>query len=124
MSLLGLPTDLLIQLPYYLEGIDDLRALSHTCSIFHVICDDPKVKTRPACYLSSPYRRALQPWPELLIAGLGRQLGDWAIESVENRNRLHAAFMRGLDGLEGLAVEVGKVSVQDMRALCKLRFEI
>ena len=120
MSLISLPTDILITLPSYLHSIDDLYSLISTCRRLRQACQDEKIRLKPDLRARDD-KQPLQPYPHLLIAGTARQVGDWAVQSVANRSRFHDAVSRGITGLYQLCVDIARMSLQDMRELHKVR---
>lgn len=120
MQLHDLPNDLLVTLPFYLDSINDLYSLILTCRGLYTACHD--TKARPPLRLRQRNGRfPLQPYPHLLIAGTARQVGDWAVHSIENRDSLRAALRQGVEGLVELCVSVARMSLADMKELCRIR---
>ena len=120
VPLLDLPEDLLVILPDYLDSVNDLVSLIQTCHGLYRPCHNSQARLSPRLHRRGA-QRALQPYPHLLIAANARTVGDWAVQSVENRNAFHAAITGGLNGLAELCFEVSRVSLGDMRRLHQLR---
>ncbi|KAK5126678.1 hypothetical protein LTR85_009612 [Meristemomyces frigidus] len=123
MQLLDLPTDLLVTLPFYLDSMNDLSSLIKTCRGLYITCHDTKAELH-----LHPHRQdgqyPMQPYPHLLIAGAARRVGDWAVQRIENRNALHSALMRGIDGLLELSYSVGRVDLAEMRRLHRIKYDV
>ncbi|TGO10140.1 hypothetical protein BTUL_0143g00110 [Botrytis tulipae] len=59
-----------------------------------------------------------EPKPHFLIAGVARQIGEWAIQTPENRNEFYETFRKeGIFGLFELCKKRGNLSLDEMRDL-------
>lgn len=120
MQLLDLPTDLLVALPFYLDSVNDLYSLITTCRSLHITCHATKASL-PLRPREQDGQYSVRPYPHLLIAGAARQVGDWAVQSIENRNAFHSALMRGIGGLLELSVNVGRMNLAEMQRLHRIK---
>ena len=120
MLLTELPTDILVLLPSFLHSIDDLYSVISTCRTLQSVCYDENVKLRPELNRRDG-QYLLQPHPHLLIAGTARQVGDWAVQTPENRTTFHNAVRQGVGGLLTLCQDVARMSFTDMRNLHNLK---
>ncbi|KAF7886428.1 hypothetical protein EAF00_010531 [Botryotinia globosa] len=60
----------------------------------------------------------LEPKPHFLTAGVARQIGEWAIQTPENRVELHESFKtEGILGLFELCKKREKLTLDEMRDL-------
>ncbi|MDI1490366.1 MAG: hypothetical protein OHK93_001566 [Ramalina farinacea] len=59
----------------------------------------------------------------MLLSGIARQIGDWAVRSDANLDTLWEALDRGNVGLLDLGAQVARLSVQDVRALHRDKIE-
>jgi hypothetical protein len=123
MGLMDLPADLLVSLPHYLDSVEDLYALLRVNRALYTICNSTKAALRPKLKRRNG-RHVFEPHPHMLIAGTARQVADWAVQSIENRNHLHSALLRGLEGLTELCVEVAAMPLEDIRELHRTRLEV
>ena len=123
MRLLELPSDIINLLPTYLYSITDLHSLSSTCKALHIVYASSPAKLPPV--LPRLYGQPLlPPHPHLLLAATARQVADWAIRSRANRTALYEALSEGNDGLLKLSEQVAAVSLQDMRNLHDLKYNL
>lgn len=123
MQLTHLPAELIASLPYYLHSLDDLYSLLRTSRVFYNTCANTSA-TLPPTFAKKYGQNLLPPHPHLLLAGTARQIADWAVQRKENRQRLYDAIGRGNEGLLDLAVQVTRLSLNDVRALYKAKFDI
>jgi len=72
-----LPMEILSQIPYMLDSIDDLYALLSTSRLFYQACAGTSAKLAPSRKMDK----------RLTLAGTVRQVADWAVESPSNRIR-------------------------------------
>ncbi|KAJ7366686.1 hypothetical protein DFH08DRAFT_173123 [Mycena albidolilacea] len=114
----ALPAELLLDLPHYLQSIEDLYSLFSTCrTLYHTCCctnASPKTIFRLA---ASSGRVFFRLHPHLLIAATLRQLADWAVEEADHRYLLEVAIQRGVEKLLELAVDVAGLFMNDIRRL-------
>lgn len=126
MALLSLPDELLSSLPGYLDDIEDFVNLSSTCSRLRSALD----RTLPTEILRLAAAQAttfFRPSPWFLVAATARELGDWARQSEANENALALAFRphrHTLDGVLDLAVQHCGLTMQRIRELHKMRFDV
>ena len=121
MRLDELPEELLIRLPDFLDSLDDLYALLRVSRIFYRTCFDTKA-TFPPLFAKRDGQALFS--DHLILSGVARQVGDWAVKAEESRGKLHAAISNGNDGLLALANEVSRMSLNDVRALYRAQWEI
>lgn len=123
MHLLDLPEDLVGSLPFYLDSIHDLYSLIRCSRALYTICGRSNASLSPRLLETRDARHhPLQPHPHLLIAGTARQVGNWAVQSISNRNALHSAIIRGLEGLYELSMRVARMSLHAMRELHQIKY--
>ncbi|KAF5872402.1 uncharacterized protein Bfra_005761 [Botrytis fragariae] len=97
--------DLLLLLPHYLDIIEDFIHLSFSCKTLHNI------------YTEHPPLPGLlfEPKPHFLIAGVARQIGEWAVQTAENRIEFHESFRtEGIFGLFELCKKRGKLTLDEI----------
>ncbi|KAL9119618.1 MAG: hypothetical protein Q9187_003829 [Circinaria calcarea] len=116
MQLLDLPAELLELLPYRLSSLQDLYSLLRTCRVFYRVCESSKA-TLPPAFPKLHGQSLLPPHPHLLLAGVARQVADWAVQSDENRAELYETLLLGNEGLLNLATQVARLSLEDIRTL-------
>lgn len=107
VPILRLPLEILSQIPYGLENLDELYALLCTSRLFYQICSKTPAKLALSSKLDS----------RLAVIGTARQIADWAVESQQNREKVGSAISGGNAGLLALAVEVARLRLDDVRAL-------
>lgn len=102
-----LPMEILIQLPHFLDNLDDLYALLSTSRLFHRACfgTSAKLPVGPKTDV------------RLALAGTARQVADWASRCQPNNYKLRNAFENGQPGLQRLAYEVARLSLEEIRVL-------
>lgn len=122
-NLLALPTELLAILPNYLYSLDDLYSLLRTCRRLYKTCANSNVKCAPD-FAKRYGQPPLTPHPHLLLTGTARQIGDWAVQSEANRQELTNAIQRGNAGLLQLAIDIARLSLEDVRRIYKSRVDI
>ena len=122
-NLLDLPTELIAILPNYLHSLDDHYLLLRTCRTLYMTCANSNAKLAPD-FAKKYGQPLLRPHPHLLLAGTARQIGDWAVQSEQNREELLKAIQSGNDGLLKLAVEVARLSLEDVRRIYKTKFDV
>ena len=116
MQLLDLPPELLELLPHHLSSLQDLNSLLRTCRFFYHVCESSKAALPPA-FPKLHGQSLLPPHPHLLLAGVTRQVADWAVQSDENRTELYETLLLGNEGLLNLATQVTRLSLGDIRVL-------
>lgn len=99
--------EILCQLPYMLDSIDDLYALLSTSRIFYQACAGSSAKLAPS--------RSME--KRLTLAGTARQLADWAVESPSHRTKFAKALEKGSSGMMLLAFRVARFNLSEVRAL-------
>lgn len=102
-----LPMEILSQLPYMLDSIDDLYALLSTSRIFYQASAGTSAKLAPS-------RRVER---RLTLAGTARQVADWAVKSPYNEVNFRCALEEGSPGMLELAFEVARFDLSEIRAL-------
>lgn len=60
----------------------------------------------------------------MLLSGIARQIGDWAVQSDANRKTLEEALLKGNVGLLDLGAQIATLSVRDVRALHRDKMEV
>jgi hypothetical protein len=123
MELTDLPAELIASLPNYLHSLDDLYSLISTSRIFYNTCANTSA-TFPPTFVKKYGQNLLPPHPHLLLAGIARQIADWAVQNERNRQKLYNAITRRNEGLQDLAVQIARLSLNDVRALHKAKIEI
>lgn len=123
MQLTDLPAELIASLPNYLHSLDDLYSLVGTSRIFCNTCANTSA-TFPPTFAKKYGQNLLPPHPHLLLAGTARQIADWAVQSERNRQELYDAITRGNEGLQDLAVQVARLSLNDVRALHQAKIDV
>ena len=123
MQLTDLPAELIANLPDYLHSLDDLHSLISTSRLFYNTCANTAAAFPPT--FAKKYGQSLfPPHPHLLLAGTARQVADWAVQSEENRQQLYDAITRGNEGLLDLALQVARLSLNDVRAIHQAKFDV
>jgi len=120
-SLLSLPADILLSLPFYLRDIEDFINLAATCRLLHEL----SLHTTPRTILhlaAAVSRIFFRPDPHFLVAATARQVGEWASLSSENTAALRTAFRKGMEGLLELALEHAGLRMERIRELYEMRF--
>lgn len=121
-TLLGLPTDILVTLPFYLHNIEDYVNLSSTCTYLRQCMQSatPNVILHLAAAQSRIFFR---PDPYVLVAATARQLGQWARQSEVNEQELALRLPYGIDAMLELALEKGcGITMERIRELYEMRF--
>ena len=130
MSLINLPTDLLVSLPSYLHNIEDFVNTSSTCRTLRNAFTNTHPNT--ILHLAAVQSRVFfRPDPYFLVAATARQLGDWALQSPENTETLKGAFHSGPDGtidsgiesLLQLSLSHTGLTMDDIRRMHASRFQ-
>ncbi|KAJ6590017.1 hypothetical protein DFH09DRAFT_1140676 [Mycena vulgaris] len=116
MSLNTLPADLLLNLPQYLDSIEDLYSLFSTCRTLYNTCADPDPNLVLRLAANSG-RVFFRPHPHLLIAATARQVADWAVKDDDHRYLLEEAIQGGVGKLLELALRFAGLSMADIRKL-------
>ncbi|WPH02510.1 Hypothetical protein R9X50_00537500 [Acrodontium crateriforme] len=123
INLLSLPVDILILLPEYLHNIEDYMNLASSCRILRRCLDS----TQPGTILNLAVAQSkifFRPSPHFLLVGVARDLGNWARKSKSNETTLSTSMLLGVDGLLSLAQKHCGLSMERIRQLYRLRFEI
>lgn len=124
MSLLSLPTDILVLLPDFLHNIEDYINLSSACRALRSCLNSPS----PATVLrlaAAQTKIFFRPSPHFLVAATARELGDWARQSEANEAELAHRLQDGIDALLNLALEKGcGLTLERTRELHQMRFDI
>ena len=123
MQLTNLPAELIANLPTYLHSLDDLYSLISTSRIFYHTCANT-VATFPPTFAKKYGQNLLPPHPHLLLAGTARQIADWAVQNERNRQKLYNAITRRNEGLQDLAVQIARLSLNDVRTLHQAKIDI
>ena len=123
MPISNLPVEILSSIPDYLDSVDDLYSLLSTSRLFYRCCAGTTAKLAPP-FSTEFGQHLLPPHPHLLLAGTARQIGDWAIQSQDNQDRLWKGIKDGNNGLASLSKDVARLSLQDVRALHRLRADL
>jgi hypothetical protein len=130
MSLVNLPTDILVALPSYLHNIEDFMNASSSCRTLR----NSFTNTHPNTILrlaAAQSRIFFRPDPYFLVAATARQLGNWALQSRGNTETLREAFRGGLDGsidsgigsLLELSIAKTGLTMDDIRRIHASRFQ-
>ncbi|KAJ7134386.1 hypothetical protein C8R44DRAFT_870029 [Mycena epipterygia] len=122
-SLITLPTELLLNLPFYLYSIEDLCSLFSTCRTLHHACANPDPKVVPRLAANSG-RVFFRPHPHLLIAATARQVADWAVRHKDHRYLLEVAIQGGVEKLLELAIDVTELSMDDIRRIYTYKCDV
>lgn len=117
-----LPPELIPSLPNYLSSLGDWYSLIRTSRYFYNACANTTARF-PALFPQKDGRNLLPPHPHMLLSGIARQIGDWAVRSDANLDTLWEALDRGNVGLLDLGAQVARLSVQDVRALHRDKIE-
>jgi hypothetical protein len=122
-SLLDIPHDIIVTLPDYLHDIEDYKNLSSTCRTLRVYlaATSPKTLLRLTVAASSTFFR---PSPHFLVAGVARQLGDWARLSPSNEDVLARTFRGGVDAVLALCLEHCGLTMEGVRDLHAMTFSV
>ena len=119
-TLLMLPEDLLLTLPYYLYDIRDFNNLAMTGRYFHGLLAN--TSSRTILHLAVAASRALfRPDPHFLVAATARQVISWATLCPEHTVELRMAFRRGKEGLLDLALKHTGLTLERIRELYEMR---
>ncbi|TGO76424.1 hypothetical protein BELL_0156g00110 [Botrytis elliptica] len=111
--------DLLLLLPHYLDNIEDFIHLSSSCKTLHnIYTEHPPLPGLLFELAAASSLEIFEPKPHFLIAGIARQIGEWAIQTPENRTEFHESFKtEGISGLFELCKKRGKLTLDEMRDL-------
>ncbi|THV50390.1 hypothetical protein BGAL_0152g00120 [Botrytis galanthina] len=111
--------DLLLLLPHYLDSIEDFIHLSTSCKTLHnIYTAHPPLPVLIFELAAASSLKVFEPKPHFLIAGVARQIGEWAIQTPENRTEFHESFeTEGILGLFELCKKRGKLTLEEMRDL-------
>ncbi|KAJ7070020.1 hypothetical protein C8F01DRAFT_1246171 [Mycena amicta] len=123
MLLNVLPLELLLELPSFLDSIEDLLALSSTSRTLYRTCANPRPKVLSKLAAHSG-RIFFRPHPHILIAATARQVADWAVQHNQCRFHLEEAIRGGVDKLLELAIEVAGLTMEDIRSLWRFKYEV
>lgn len=102
--LLTLPKDILVLLPSYLRDIEDFMNLASTCRTLRSVLYAAVSPVTLLRLSAAASRTFFRPSPELLIAAVARQLGQWASKSEANAVTFAGECKAGMDGLLSLAL--------------------
>ncbi|KAJ4346656.1 uncharacterized protein N0V89_010587 [Didymosphaeria variabile] len=130
-NLLDLPNELLLQLPSYMNNIEDFMNASSTCKRLRNLFTNtlPKTILRLASRSAPTF---FSPHPHFLVLAVARQIAAWAVASQAERETrvalLVEAFRGGMKGVLSLAlsddVEGVGLTMEDIRKMYELRFNI
>ncbi|KAF2448464.1 hypothetical protein P171DRAFT_428532 [Karstenula rhodostoma CBS 690.94] len=130
-TLLDLPDELLLQLPLYIQNIEDFKNASSACRHLRNVFADtlPKTILRLASRSAPTF---FSPHPHFLVLAVARQIATWAVASgagTERRvERLVEAFRDGMKGILSLAlhddVEGVGLTMDDVRRMYEARFTL
>ncbi|KAM3155688.1 hypothetical protein ABEW05_003829 [Botrytis cinerea] len=111
--------DLLLLLPQYLDTIEDFIHLSSTCkTLYDIYTEHTPLPGLVFELAAASSLEILEPKPHFLISGVARQIGEWAIETSENRTEFHESFKtEGIFGLFELCKKRGEMTVEEIRSL-------
>ncbi|TGO68461.1 hypothetical protein BOTNAR_0024g00120 [Botryotinia narcissicola] len=74
--------DLLLLLPHYLDSIEDFIHLSSSCkTLHHIYAEHPPLPGLLFELAAASSLEIFEPKPHFLIAGVARQIGEWAIQT-------------------------------------------
>lgn len=123
LFLLDIPKDILIKLPDYLHDIEDYKNLTSTCRTLRACLSTTTRNTilRLAAAASKIFFRKS---PHFLVAGLARQLGEWARLSASNEEVLAQTFQGGLEAVLELCLQHCGLTMERIRQLHELRFSV
>ncbi|RAL63900.1 hypothetical protein DID88_003088 [Monilinia fructigena] len=115
--------DILLILPQYLESIEDFIHLSSSCRTLRDLYSENAPSSGLLFDLAAfSSLKVFDPMPYLLIAGVARQVGNWAIETPENRVEFHNSFKtKGINGLFELCKKRGQLSLKEIDNLVHFR---
>lgn len=118
-----LPKDILVLLPDFLHNIEDYTNLSSTCRKLRDAMQTalPNTILRLADAQTTVFFR---PSPHFLAAATARELGDWARKSDANEKMFAERCQEGVEGLLELALEHCGITMQRLRELYQMRFDI
>ncbi|ATZ55673.1 hypothetical protein BCIN_12g02420 [Botrytis cinerea B05.10] len=111
--------DLLLLLPQYLDTIEDFIHLSSTCkTLYDIYTEHTPLPGLVFELAAASSLEIFEPKPHFLISGVARQIGEWAIETSENRTEFHESFKtEGIFGLFELCKKRGEMTVEEIRSL-------
>jgi len=102
-----LPMEILSQIPYMLDSIDDLYALLSTSRIFYQACAGTSAKLAPSRRME---RR-------LTLAGTARQVANWAMQSSSHQIKFANTIEKGSPEMLQLAFKVARFNLSEIRTL-------
>ncbi|EME38618.1 hypothetical protein DOTSEDRAFT_75396 [Dothistroma septosporum NZE10] len=122
-GLLSLPNDVLVLLPDFLHNVEDYTNLSSSsCRLRRCMHHtSPNTILRLAEAQSKIFFR---PSPHFLVAATARELGNWARMSKTNEHQLAAICLKGIDGLLELALEHCGLTMDRIRQMHQMRFDL
>lgn len=123
MNINDLPPEIVALLPDYLHSLDDLYSLLHTSRTFYRCCALTRARLSPP-FAKKHGQHLLSPHPLLILAGTARQIGEWAVSSKEGRQELWDSIDGGVDRLAELSSRIAHLSLDDVRALHRVKFDI
>ena len=118
VQLLSLPAEIISLIAQHLYSLSDLFSLLQTCRKLYLLCTDPV--TSPSLRPVFPQlhgQHVLPPHPHLLLAGVGRQIADWAIKCDNNRCKLLESLDKGYQGLLELAEQITRLTLNELCSL-------
>ena len=119
MSLLALPTELLILLSSHLHSVEDFINLSSTCRALHGALHATSPKTILQLAAKQP-ETLFRPHPHFLVAATGRELSQWGLRNESNHQDVCDAFRGGVQGLLDLCVAKCGLTLDKVRRLHRL----
>lgn len=121
--LIQLPRELLLQLPFHIRNIEDFNAAASSCRTLRYVFAEtsPNAILRLAAASSPTF---FSPHPEFLVMASARRVRDWAIGNPERVQKLEKSFQGGMEGLLDLCLDVGGLTMPEIRKLHLARFDI
>ncbi|KAI9649573.1 hypothetical protein NHQ30_002153 [Ciborinia camelliae] len=118
--------DILIVLQSYLHSIKDYFHLYATCKALRTFYSaNPPLNGTALRLAATSSSELFGPEPYFLIAGVARQMGEWAIKKPENRIKFHDSFKtKGINGLFELCTKEAKITLKDLKNLVEFRRSI
>ncbi|KAL8642105.1 MAG: hypothetical protein Q9228_001163 [Teloschistes exilis] len=119
----NLPPELLLLLLQHLHNIEDFMNLSSTCRQFRSVGLSTSGSTILRLAAASS-RTFFRPDPHFLITATVRQVSDWALLNLQNRETLREAMREGVYSLLALCIEKAQLTMDDIRRLHASRFSL
>jgi hypothetical protein len=123
LTFLDIPQDILVTLPDYLHDIEDYKNLNSTCRTVRIYFSSTSPKTLLRLTAAAS-RTFFRPSPYFIVAGVARQLGDWARISPRNEDVLARTFQGGINAVLRLCLDHCGLSMERLRQLHALRFSV